>query len=40
MILAAWIMGTAVYCAARPMGAAFALPLALLATAVLPVVAA
>lgn len=39
MTLAAWTLGTLAYCAARPLGAAFAAVFAALATVALPVIA-
>ena len=39
MIGAVWLLGTLAYLVARPLGIAFALPFALTATAVLPVIA-
>lgn len=38
--LAAWLIGTAAYCLARPLGMAFAVAFALLTAAALPVVSA
>lgn len=40
MTLAAWALGTLAYCVGRPIGLAFAVAFAALATLTLPVIAA